>query len=85
MLLALVAAIAGFGMLFLGEALSAFYTDAGKAFAAMSLSLLKMARQASLVGEAMLPSRWLQWRCWPEPFAYGPQGPFSRWGAAGRP
>ena len=33
LLLALVAAIAGFGMLFLGEALSTFYTDAGKAFA----------------------------------------------------
>ena len=32
LLLALVSAIAGFGMLFLGEALSTFYTDAGKAF-----------------------------------------------------
>ena len=32
LLLALVAAIAGFGMLFLGEALSTFYTDAGNAF-----------------------------------------------------
>ena len=31
-LLALIAAIAGFGMIFLGEALSTFFTDAGKAF-----------------------------------------------------
>ncbi len=32
LLLALVAAIAGFGMIFLGEALSAFYTTAGESF-----------------------------------------------------
>ncbi len=32
LLLALVAAIAGFGMIFLGEALSAFYTTAGQSF-----------------------------------------------------
>ena len=32
LLLALVAAIAGFGMIFLGEALSAFYTAAGESF-----------------------------------------------------
>ncbi len=32
LLLALVAAIAGFGMIFLGEALSAFYTTAGTSF-----------------------------------------------------
>ena len=32
LLLALVAAIAGFGMIFLGEALSTFYTAAGTSF-----------------------------------------------------
>ena len=32
LLLALVAAIAGFGMIFLGEALSTFYTAAGESF-----------------------------------------------------
>ena len=32
LLLALVAAIAGFGMIFLGEALSEFFTDAGESF-----------------------------------------------------
>ncbi len=33
LLLALVAAIAGFGMIFLGDALATFYTTAGESFA----------------------------------------------------
>ncbi len=37
LLLALVAAIAGFGMLFLGDALSTFYKDAGDALSSATM------------------------------------------------
>ena len=44
----------------------------------MFLSVLKKARQTSLIGEGMLPSRWFQGRGWPETFASGPPGWSSR-------